>query len=276
MQQILLIETGVDMSSVNRYFIKTEILLHWGFTSRKYVTSKTRESYTAPPPTALIGSLAYGLAIHRKQPEEIDNNSFAETVREKILSVNIKINTPLIPYSDISRIHWFREREKTTKYDAVAIGKTYKGLRNTIDGKADLEVIYLFNDERLTEGDKKDLFIASLSISRLGGSYGIVSVLNSSYGYATKISKEEAEKQCISYSTWSELIDVVDKQTPFLKEIVVDYKKNKIGDYTTASFREHIYFYRTDILKPQCSKVSLISGSAKAYKVGDEVIIVEE
>ena len=262
------------MSGEKRFFIKTGLIIHWGFSSRKYVTSKTRESYLIPPPTTLIGALSYGLALIKKIPEEKDDRSSADLIREKILSVNTKINSPFVSYSDLSRILWFREREKSIKFDAVAIGKTYKGVSEDTKNIGDIEVIYLFKD--LGEDERKDLFLASLSISRVGGSYGVVSVAYSEYGYAEKISRDEVNKYCVNYSTWSDLVEVENKDVPYLKELVIDYRRSVIGDYTSAVFREHLYFYRTDLLRPECSKVKLISDKASIYRVNGEMIIVEE
>ena len=248
------------------FYIKTELILHWGFTVRKYIMSKSRESYLAPPPTTLIGALAYGYAKIRGEPEEKNEMSTAEEIRKNIRSVNIKINTPLIHYADITRIYWYREREKMTEIDAVSIGKTFKGLNFTHD----LEVVYVF--DKIDDQMMKNYISAALSITRIGGSHGIVSVKKVSYGFAKKI---DEHKSATYYSLWTDLLKS-EISTPYLRQSVVDYRRNQIGDYSSAIYREMIYFLRLDLMKPEKPNVEIDPSKASFYEIeGGERIVIE-
>ncbi|MDW8011331.1 MAG: CRISPR-associated protein Cas5, partial [Sulfolobales archaeon] len=45
------------MTTRSTRYIKVDLDIVWGFSVRKYVASKSRESYLLPPPTTLIGAL---------------------------------------------------------------------------------------------------------------------------------------------------------------------------------------------------------------------------
>ena len=109
------------------FFLKIDLDLHWGFSSRPLRLSKTRDSYLLPPPTTVIGALSYGYAVTSKLPEELGESvtSTSELLRKHVVSVNLRVRAPLHHYSDLSRIWWYRSKEKKVKFDAVALGKTY-------------------------------------------------------------------------------------------------------------------------------------------------------
>jgi CRISPR-associated protein Cas5a/b/c len=249
------------------FYVKASLAFHWGHSSRKYISSKTRESYIIPPPTTLIGALSYGYAKIKGLSEESEGVSTAELFRENILSVNVRVLSPLTHYADLTRIWWFKEREKIVKTDAVVIGKTYMGVK--LEGGVDLEVVYVFN--RNLKLEKQHIVEAAYSIIRVGGSRGLVSVNEVNYGEASETSARVIRTK---FSMWSDLADLETVKQPLLKELVIDYRRAKIGDYSNAPFREHVYMYRTDILKPVEVEVSLRPG-ALPLVVGDEVIVVE-
>jgi CRISPR-associated protein Cas5a/b/c len=249
------------------FYIRVLLVFHWGHSSRKYVSSKTRESYLVPPPTTLIGALSYGYARVRGLPEESGSVSTAELIRENTLSVNARVLSPLFHYADLTRVWWFRERESMAKTDAVAVGKTYTGVKD--GGSVDLEVVYIFRKDLKLE--KRHLLEAAYSIIRVGGSRGLVSVVEVDYGEASELNVGAART---GFSTWSDLVDLGGIGLPLLRELVVDYRRVKVGDYTNAPLREHVYMYRTDTLKPVEVEVVLKAG-ALPLLVGDEVVVVE-
>jgi len=249
------------------FYIKASLVFHWGHSSRKYVSSKTRESYLVPPPTTLIGALSYGYARVRGLPEESGGVSTAELVRENILSVNTKVLSPIFHHADLTRVWWFRERERLAKTDAVAVGKTYVGAKRGRD--PNLEVVYVFRKDLKLE--KRYLVEAAYSIVRVGGSRGLVSVVEVDYGETSELNVRTVRT---GFSTWSDLVDLGVTGLPLLRELVVDYRQAMVGDYTSAPLREHVYMYRTDVLKPV--EVALRAGAgALPLAVGGEVVVVE-
>lgn len=253
-------------------YLRVKVDLSWGSSVRRYIFSKARESYLIPPPTTLIGALAYGYTRYRSLPEETAEGenlySSAELVRKKIHSVNVKVNVPFIHYSDLNRIWWYKEREKTVKTDVVALGKTYKGFR-CYANTPDLDIVYILK-ENIEDNEVKLLTIAGYAIIRLGGSYSLASVRYVSWGMAKPI---EFTIGRTSFSFWADL-----SSTPIpsniLRQLVVDPSKTPIGNYSNAEYREHVYPLRIDTLKPLQVDIE-ITDSSQLYDVEGEVVVVE-
>ena len=253
------------MKNNSRFFyIKTHLNLHWGFSTRKILFSKTRDSYLIPPPTTLIGVLAYGLARIRKYPEEGDGGlSTADYLRKYVKSVNVRVNTALHHYSDLSRIWWYRKREKKTKFDAVALGKVYTHCNDPA-----LTVTYILVGE--AENELKDLLLASYSISRVGVKEGITSVSKVEYGVAEVVSSNEAE---ISYSFWHDLAEIIEGD--YMTQSVIDFMRTPIGDYSRAAYRVQAYPYNPITKEPTRVRVRVRAQKALILKTGNEVVITD-
>lgn len=249
------------------YYVKVAMRLTWGFTSRKLFSSKSRESYIVPPPTTLIGALSYGYARLNKIPEEEGSLSSAERIRKLIYSVHEKINSPVAHYADISKIWWYRSREAAAKYDAVAVGKAYKGVSR---GYSDLEVLYITREQ----DHAKIIASSAHSIIRVGGSYGLVSVEDVIYGSLSCVSENEAYTL---YSFWEDLLlggSTIDLKD-ILVEDVVDYRRATIGGYVESSLRRRVYPYSRSLMKPVEIRVKIDPKRAIICKGGEEVVIVE-
>lgn len=260
------------MGSKPLHYLRVGVDLSWGLSIRKYIFSKSRESYLIPPPTTFIGALAYGYARFMWLPEETaDGESFyssAELIRKKIHSVNVKVNIPLIHYSDLNRIWWYKERERVAKTDAAALGKTYKGLKYSIN-MPDFDVVY-FLEENTEDSEVRLLTIAGHSIVRLGGSYSLACVRYVLWGIAKPL---KATLGRTSFSFWADL-SRISISSNILRQLVVDPSKTPIGDYSSAEYREHVYPLRIDILKPLQVEVET-TDSAQLYDVDGEIVVVE-
>ncbi len=253
------------------FYIKVGLNTHWGYSFRRTIFSKTRDSYLLPPPTTLIGALAYGLAKIKGLPEEVlikgvkDWASSSELLREELTSVHVRVNSPLHHHSDLSRIWWFRKRERRSKFDAVALGKVYTSL--SYSNEPHLDIIYIFNES--TKDKIKELIAATYSITRLGCKEAIVSVKNVNYGYAEVISDESVST---SYSFWLDLVDTLEGDVVIQE--VIDYRVNPLGNYLRATYGRYVYPYNQLLKKPSIVKVKLRREVAKALKVGSEVVII--
>jgi len=253
------------------YYVKVLMKLSWGFTGRKLFSSKSRESYIVPPPTTLIGALSYGYARLNKIPEEDGGLSSAERIRKLIYSVHEKINAPVAQYADISKI-WFvsiphtkrAERRPTAKYDAVAVGKAYKGVSR---GEPDFEVLYIAREQ----DHAKVIASSAHSIIRVGGSYGLISVEDVEYGSLSCVSESEASTL---YSFWEDLV-LDGLSGDILIEDIVDYRKASIGSYVESSLRRRVYPYSKSMMKPVEVHVKIDPRRAMICRGGGEVVIVE-
>lgn len=249
------------------FFTKVYVDLHWGFASRYIILSKSRESFLIPPPTTLIGALAYSHAKLLHMPEELASLSYAENIRKNIVSVNVKVNSPLQSYSDLSKIWWYKKRERTPKFDAVATGKVVKGVAEA----PSFTVVYLFNYEGLRNlGGERSVVTSSLSIARIGGREGLASVKKLEFGQAKQL---ESKRTSTNYSFWHDLAGKLIGN--YYAQRVVDYRKVSIGDYSGAPTRLHVYPYD---VKERCAttvEVEIEEGDAVIYDVGGESVIVE-
>ena len=246
-------------------YLKIGLDLHWGFSARRTLLSKTRESMLFPPPSTIIGSLAYGLAKTSKLPEEVDEASSAELLRKNVFSVHIKVNAALSQYSDLTRVWWYRRREGRAKFDAVALGKTYA--YNFDRSAPSIEALLLFKSDGGLE--ERRLIPAALSVTRIGSKEGVVCVRHVKQGLAVPINLERCGTR---YSFWRDLVESVDGVV--YEQEVVDYRLTPIADYAKATTRVHAYPYDLMKRRPVTVEVTL-SKRAKPYVVDGEVVIVE-
>jgi len=252
------------------FYIKVGLSTHWGYSFKRTLFSKTRDSYLLPPPTALIGALAYGLARVKDISEEILSNggwiSSSNIVRDFIRSVNIKVNAPLHHHSDLAKIWWYRARERRVKFDAVATGKVYIPAINNLPS---IEAIYVIDELKLRDIRKEDLLLAAYSIVRLGSKESLTSVMSVSYGEAKELSEREVTT---SYSFWYDLVESIDGDV--ITQYVVDPNQNIIGDYARAKYRQLVYPYSRSLKKLSEVKVK-VNDKAKVLNIDGEVIIIE-
>jgi len=247
------------------HYIKVAVKLIWGFTSKELVSSKTRESYLVPPPTTLIGALSFGYAKLNKIPEEDLDLSSAERIRKMILSVHERVIAPLIQYSDISKIRWYDNRSRIAKYDAVAFGKSYKGVSKN---KHDLEVIYVVKDS----DQARIIASAAHSLIRIGGSHGLASVEEVETGL---LSCDVTNNEVITrYSFWNDLV-LNALPTDILVQDVVDYRRTSIGNYMGAPLRRRAYPYSKTLMSPMEVNVKIDSRRAMVCTEGEEVLVIE-
>jgi len=247
------------------HYVKISMRLTWGFTVKNLISSKTRESYIIPPPTTLIGALAYGYTKLKGIPEEEAGLSSAERVRKLILSVHERMVAPVIHYADLSRIWWYYGRDRKASFDAVAIGKVYKGISR---GKSDFEAIYVVGDS-----DKaRDVALAAHSIVRIGGSHGLVSVEDVEVG-SLSCSKTDSTIST-RYSFWEDLVNDYLPEGILVQE-VVDYRKAQVGSYAGSNLRRRVYPYSKTLMKPVEVSVEIDPSKAVACKAGEEVLVVE-
>ncbi|MCX8205186.1 MAG: type I-A CRISPR-associated protein Cas5a [Candidatus Nezhaarchaeota archaeon] len=249
------------------FFVKVHLDLHWGFASRHAPWSKSKDAFLIPPPTTFIGALAYGHARLFKRPEELDFVSYAEKVRENVASINISVASPLWAYSDLSRIWWYRRRERAVKFDAVALGKVVKG---PVEAPS-FTVVYLLSERGVKElGGEGPLVASAASIVRIGSKESIASVREVSYGHAELLSETRGATH---YSLWRDLAEEV--SGTYYAQDVVDYRKASIGDYFAAPKRLHIYPYDVEKGRRALINVKVKNGRAAMYDVAGELVVVE-
>jgi len=215
------------------FFLKITCALHWGWKLNLVPFSKSRPPLLVPPPTTLIGALAYPLNRVLNLPETLKEHSGAERLRESLKYVGLRIDSPLISYFDLSKISFFYRRE--AKRDAVAVGKTYALCKGLKYESPTITVCYVVDEEKAhhnfrSDDIKKSLIEAASGITRIGSRESLVAPLSLSCGEA-KIIPQRRGKSSFSFMRRgvSRLLD-----GDFIEVEVVDWENSPIGDYHGA------------------------------------------
>jgi len=232
--------------------------------------SKSRPPLLAPPPTTLIGALAYPLSRSLKLSEAFGEYSGAERLRGSLKYVGLKINLPLIDYFDLSKITFFYR--KKAERDAVAIGKTYtlfKGLKYEVPT---ITICYVVDEEvarcSLGEDVRRKLIEAAIGITRIGSRESLATPLSLSYGEARSISQRRGKtgfsfiRRSISSLLSGDFVGVE----------VIDWEKYPIGDYYHA--RRELMIIPYDSIKYVSKPVEVeLSEDYTFVDVGGELVI---
>ncbi|MEM2914910.1 MAG: type I-A CRISPR-associated protein Cas5a [Candidatus Bathyarchaeia archaeon] len=177
--------------------IRVEGRFHWGFWVRIPNTSKVQSSLTIPPPTTLVGSLAYPLFKGIPELGEVRSKvkeSKAHKKEEGILSSAYLLNEAVISCS-IYLIDNAFPLEDVSKYNTLLFQRTMEGRRYSpqyrsgiiMSGKilypdGRVVIAYLLNPEKLSallkNGFKEKIENAAWQISRIGSKESIFSVDN--------------------------------------------------------------------------------------------------
>lgn len=164
-----------------------EGLFHWGFSIRVVTESAGALSYHVPPPSTLMGALAYGLSIDKTYPEVIiENERTIESSVTKLKDVvkwatfafaNGSSKMGAVRYSDFIKSFRLpyqrgtRHEQKEFWYGISASGKVYAGGMS-------FKILYFLSTKGLEENKINDLELlkAAYSIVRLGSKESIISI----------------------------------------------------------------------------------------------------
>lgn len=252
------------------FTLKVEVAAHWGLSPRITPYSKTRRVLKLPPPTTLIGALAYPYTRYKGLPENISLTLSSATLLSKIVvSVHASLEAQATIYGDVNRVYWYHKARGQAKTDAVALEKMY--LTPTKDRKyPTLNVVYVVDPEKAEEllgfWWSETLEALAWSITRIGNREATVSTLN--VEPATAVPEETREIET-NYYIPSDVVKSVKSGEYTLQEYVpptVD-----IGDYSTAERLPYIIPY--SFLEPRPARVSLeLKEEAIVLRVGRDRI----
>lgn len=171
-----------------------EGIFHWGFSVRIATESAGAQYYPYPPPSTLIGALAYGLSVVRRQPECVELRDGKSTtlasaaalmhgvVRWAAFAFSDRfpvMHAAAVGYSDFIRafrLPYQRGMRHTWDQSDMWYGVSAHGKVYACD--AGFKIIYLVDENRLRELElgKHDLLTAAYSIVRIGARESLVSV----------------------------------------------------------------------------------------------------
>lgn len=212
----------------------------WGIIVREPNVTASQPSLQVPPPTTLLGALAYGIAkalgigyetkaSAKGRKAEITN--LPEAIYPSLLYAGASLG-PYTLHADINRyiIRTFqkesRERREDPNYQfgALPVGKTY------VSGE--IRAVLAFDERKLTEAiegyagvkvkDLVDLLRASASyITRLGSKEGIIAVNEVDVGEPKPLSSPDFESSLYQYADRVKIKDVPECQLALGKYLTV-------------------------------------------------------
>lgn len=255
---------------MNLFFLKVHCALHWGWKLNVVPFSKSRPPLKVPPPTTLIGALAYPLNRALNIPESFGEYSSAERLRNVLSYVGFCLNTPLITYFDLTKISFFYRKEART--DAIAAGKTYL-LASELERSdpPEITICYVINEDKAIQtfgsGITKKLIEAAYGITRIGSRESTVAPLNVSYGNV-KILSQKAGDTIFSFSRKS----ANPLKGNFTIIDVIDWEQTPIGDYTKASRTQLIVPYDERAYRSSSVTVEVSNGYVLIEVEGDMMV----
>lgn len=188
--------------------------------------SKMRLSFKHPPPTSLIGALAYPLFSGERREVTLSEKgkpkSKADELRSMLLGVAVSSREALM-YGPLFKINRLYHGVVESAVTSLPITVTYSDIDHPY------RIAYIFDEERLAEYSRRDLERAAWGITRIGSRESIVNVEDVKSA-KLEISKANSVKTSFSYS----LENVKSVRGKYDVEFVVDWRRNEISDYSRA------------------------------------------
>lgn len=250
------------------FFLKVPCAVHWGWKLNAVPFSKSRPPLVVPPPSSLIGALAYPLGRLLRFPETRGNLSWAESLRRGLVYVGLRVDAPLVPYFDLNRIHFFYRGEERS--DAVAVGKTY--VLSVSPLLPTITLCYVADLGRVEEAlgcvDARSVLVeAAWGITRVGSRESLVSPIEVVCGEARVAGVVKGETAFSFMKKAAAAVDGV-----FITEEVVDWEVTEIGDYGRA--RRGILVVPYDEEEKRSKPVAVTVSSGYSFvDVGRELVV---
>jgi len=245
-------------------------VLHWGFVSQVVPFSKTRLAFKAPPPTTLVGALAYPLRRLFNMSENRGETSGAEDLREVVLWSTAKLSLKLSKVIDVSKIYWYDRHPERRKadIDAVATEKIYVSSFND----ATLDLGYVINgiaaEDLFGEKWKNILETGAWGISRVGQKESLYTVNQTTL---TKLELIKASVvECGFYLPYR-LVENIEEGSFFVEYFVPE--NTKIADYVDVKKEAYLIPVANNDLKPKI-KIK-IRDEGVAVKIGDDFTVLD-
>jgi len=209
-------------------FILARVKFSWGFATRLQPQSKMRMAMKYPPPTTLIGALAYPWTRSIKGRIEVIKRgnkiiSAAEELKKRIIDVSISLDKEPSMYGDYLKVN----RYYRGKVESAVTALPSSFLYSNVDTIADL--VYLM------EKVDNSLERAAWGITRMGSRESVVSVESVYIGEA--ISK----KGEIARTRFSFPINKQKVSGNGTILYVVDWRGSDIGSYAKANRVPYFY-----------------------------------
>ena len=207
----------------------------WGYAVRALPQSKTRVSLGVPPPTTLIGALAYPLArvlgdrvetiySEGKRGRPVAVSKWSEEVRRRLLYVGASLGVASVAHGSILKIQYFHRGEVLRGIAAMPVEVT-AGSESWID------VAYVFEE---VPWEWSNIERAAWGISRLGSRESVAYVEGVWSGVTEAEEAEGVETRFTVYGARRVSGD-------FRLSYVVDWRRSGVGGYLEAERVAAVY-----------------------------------
>jgi len=215
--------------------------------------SKMRISFKHPPPTSLIGALAYPLFSEDRREMVISEDgkvkSVADMLRDMLIGVTISSKGGLM-YGPLFRINRLYHGVAESAVTSLPVTVTYS------ECDSPLRVIYIFDDEKLTNYTINDLKRAAWGITRIGSRESIVNVEDVK---ASKVEISNTEVAKTSFSYPFEKVKSVKGR--YDVELVVDWRRSEVGDYSRVDKIKMAYPLEENVVEGDL-KIAFVDGES--------------
>jgi len=222
---------------------------HWGFSVRMISESAAANPYPVPPPSTLVGALAYGCAIVKRFSEcYLEKNkkySTAAKLVKYILWSTFSLkgnNVCLTSYSDMLRMFslpYQRGARHEPKYRDMWFGVRAHGKVYYPNGG--FGILYLLDDGIIEFLGGEDILLRAAShIVRLGSREGLVSISNISLSSSISVVNPPIRT---SFYFPKKLVKVLDRENVTLVTLPVFSKDLYLAERITALPGMHEEYY---------------------------------
>ena len=258
------------------YFLYVEAKLHWGFACRLVPFGKSRLALKVPPPSTLLGALAYPLARQLGWPEVIlEADGRAKSGADRVLgfsaSAHARIRFAPSIRSDISRVFWYYLLKKEVRTDAIALEKVYANPLPE-EGAPKIDIIYVIDAGRAEDalGQRWPALLetSAWAMTRIGQKEGLITVEEVRLAEAKLLDEEHVSTEFyfpLEAST-GEL------EGSWIQEMFVDPWEAGIGEYAGLRARPFIVPFSIVEQRPTEVKVRL-SAEGAALDCGGHIVV---
>jgi len=215
--------------------------------------SKMRISFKHPPPTSLIGALAYPLFNENRKEIIVSEDGRAKSIAEELRNMLIGVAVSSrggVMYGPLFKINRLYHNVAESAVTSLPVTVTYA------EYDSSLRVAYVFDDEKLKNYTINDLKRAAWGITRLGSRESIVNVEDVKTS-SVEVSYAKVVRTQFSYS----LERVEHVKGRYDVELVVDWKISELSDYSRASRIRVAYPLEDNIVEGDL-KVVVLDGEA--------------
>jgi len=257
--------------------------IHWGYSIRAVSESAAAHPYTVPPPSTLMGALAFGIAqLHLRKPECLYEDgklySFTVKVFDHTLWATMSLggSSLVTPSSDMikmfSLIYQRGERHKL-EYWEKGMWFGVRGHGKMYNPNGNFKILYVINDRLIDEiGSEQNLIKAAYQISRLGSKESIVNINSALLSTKLEVMRDKRPLRTSFYFPTELAEDVADAVIVTLPKTLKSSFIISPREALSLSLHENYYLPALQLgyLRPREAIVRKLSKNGVAFRASFE------